>query len=154
MKKRAAQKKNDSNEKPQVNLRFVHKDLTTDLEDEFPFESIMDFLPSRLEDQVCLIVNSFLNMDLTTIKEFLNLCIEFVLLVCQHTSLFIDKTILELFIYMLTYCVILYTLEVQKALLEIPNLLAMYIFFMLLILSPNSLNLERCMLCLLFAGIS
>jgi hypothetical protein len=75
MKKRAAQKRVDSNEKPQVNLRFVRKDSTTELEDEFPFESIMDFLPSRLEDQVCLqdCCYSFSDMDITTMKQFVNL---------------------------------------------------------------------------------
>jgi hypothetical protein len=68
MKKRAAQKKVDLNGKPQVKLRFVRKGSTAELEDEFPFESILDFLPSRLERQVCLIIIVFLNKDLTTIK--------------------------------------------------------------------------------------
>ncbi|XP_023711319.1 protein RFT1 homolog isoform X2 [Cryptotermes secundus] len=51
MKKRAAQKKVDSNEKPPVNLRFVHRDSVTELEEEFPFESLMDFLPAAIENQ-------------------------------------------------------------------------------------------------------
>lgn len=74
MKKRAAQKKVDSNEKPPVNLRFVRRDSVTELEEEFPFESLMDFLPAAIENQVCL-QDYFkcLNMDMTTIKEFLNL---------------------------------------------------------------------------------
>jgi hypothetical protein len=52
MKKRAAQK-NDSNGIPLVDLGFGRRDSVAELEDEFPFESLMDFLPSRI-DQVCL----------------------------------------------------------------------------------------------------
>jgi hypothetical protein len=57
-----------------VNLRFVRRDSVTELEEEFPFESLMDFLPAAIENQVCL-QDYFkcLNMDMTTIKEFLNL---------------------------------------------------------------------------------
>lgn len=51
-KKRAAQKAH-SNGKPPVNLRFVRRDSITELEDDFPFESVMDFLPAVIEDQVC-----------------------------------------------------------------------------------------------------
>jgi hypothetical protein len=53
MKKRAAQKTR-SNGKPPVNLRFVRRDSITELEEEFPFESLKDFLPAVIEDQVCL----------------------------------------------------------------------------------------------------
>lgn len=49
-KKRAAQKTH-SNGKPPVNLRFVRRDSITELEDDFPFESLMDFLPAVIEDQ-------------------------------------------------------------------------------------------------------
>jgi hypothetical protein len=74
MKKRAAQKKVDSYEKPPVNLKFVRRDSITELEEEFPFESLMDFLPATIEDQVCLQdCCGCLSMDFTTIKEFLNL---------------------------------------------------------------------------------
>jgi hypothetical protein len=52
-KKRAAQKTHP-NGKPPVNLRFVRRDSITELEDDFPFESLMDFLPAVIEDQVCL----------------------------------------------------------------------------------------------------
>jgi hypothetical protein len=51
MKKRAAQKTH-SNGKPPVTLKFVRRDSITELEDEFPFESLMDFLPAVIEDQV------------------------------------------------------------------------------------------------------
>ncbi|KAJ9583564.1 hypothetical protein L9F63_022098 [Diploptera punctata] len=51
MKKRAAQKKDSPDEKPPVNLRFVRRDSIAELEDEFPFESLYDFLPARIEDQ-------------------------------------------------------------------------------------------------------
>lgn len=50
MKKRAAQKTH-SNGKPPVTLKFVRRDSITELEDEFPFESLMDFLPAVIEDQ-------------------------------------------------------------------------------------------------------
>jgi hypothetical protein len=52
MKKRAAQKMVDSNGKPPVTLRFVRRDSIAEIEDEFPFESLMDFLPATIEDQV------------------------------------------------------------------------------------------------------
>jgi hypothetical protein len=69
MKKRAAQKKVDSNGKPPVNLRFVRRDSITELEDEFPFESLMDFLPATIEDQVCLQhCCRCLNMAFSTVK--------------------------------------------------------------------------------------
>jgi hypothetical protein len=70
MKKRAEQKKVDSKIKTPVNLRFVHRDSVTELEDEFPFESVMDFLPGTLQDEVCLqdCCCSCLNTDFRTIK--------------------------------------------------------------------------------------
>ncbi|XP_021922938.1 protein RFT1 homolog isoform X2 [Zootermopsis nevadensis] len=54
MKKRAAQKMIDSNGKPPVNLRFVRRDSIAEIEDEFPFESLMDFLPAKIEDQLSI----------------------------------------------------------------------------------------------------
>jgi hypothetical protein len=52
MKKRVAQKMADSNGRPPVNLRFVRRDSLAELEDDFPFESLMDFFPAKIEDQV------------------------------------------------------------------------------------------------------
>jgi hypothetical protein len=54
LKKKHATQKTHSNGKAPVNLRFVRRDSITELEDEFPFESVMDFLPAVIEDQVCL----------------------------------------------------------------------------------------------------
>lgn len=59
LKKKCAAQKTHSNGKAPVNLRFVRRDSITELEDEFPFESIMDFLPAVIEDQ------SSINHDLT-----------------------------------------------------------------------------------------
>ena len=52
MRKRAACRKVSSDGKPPVNLRFVRRDSIAELEDEFPFESLYDFLPAKIENQV------------------------------------------------------------------------------------------------------
>ncbi|XP_069693388.1 man(5)GlcNAc(2)-PP-dolichol translocation protein RFT1-like [Periplaneta americana] len=51
MKKRALKEKNNENGRIPVNYRFVRRDSITELEDEFPFESLMDFLPAKMDNQ-------------------------------------------------------------------------------------------------------
>ena len=97
LKKKHATQKTHSNGKAPVNLRFVRRDSITELEDEFPFESVMDFLPAVIEDQVCL------QLYFWYLCELLN---------CEISFIFIEKHDMVLLYHY--YCVNTHCIYCQK----------------------------------------
>ena len=105
-KKRAAQKTH-SNGKPPVNLRFVRRDSITELEDDFPFESLMDFLPAVIEDQVCLQLYFLYLCELLNYESNFTFIVKYDILLyhcyCLHTlTLYILPKFLQNWTYLST----------------------------------------------------